>query len=543
MLFKKTFSRRSFLAYSAMTAASFALDSKRIAAYAAEIGPKSNYPTVIIGAGLGGLCCGAHLAKHGFPVKIVDQFHRPGGYACSFDRAGGKYTFDVSLHGTAAKDNAAARILEDLGVLESLTLVELPEIYRLNTPDLSISLPQRDPQKYINMLARHFPSEKEGIQGFIREIVGIAEEGDRLHMKGKYSKFLFPFKYPKLYKVLNKTLADLMNEYVKDPSLQNILGSLWDFHGLPPSKVSGLYYAAAKGDCLKNGTYYVKRRSSDLSYALADIITTAGGQIHYNTMAEKILIKNGSVSGVEVAVGDVIPARAVISNANALDTFKKMLPREAVPKNFLKDLETYRPSLSTFIIWLGLNQDVRERFKASGIQVLSGQGSEADYRACLRAEIDNIPFRISAYDNIYEGYSKPGTSTLRILGLSAYEPWRKFEADYKAGRKKDYYKEKKRWADILIRRAEDLLPGLSSMIEVEEAATPLTNWRFTRNTEGAIYGFEQSVRNAYIKRIDNRTPIKGLYLASAWSNPGGGFSGVLMSGQMTFRKILEDFGA
>ena len=27
--------------------------------------------------------------------------------------------------------------------------------------------------------------------------------------------------------------------------------------------------------------------------------------------------------------------------------------------------------------------------------------------------------------------------------------------------------------------------------EIEESATPLTNWRFTRNTEGSIYGFEQ----------------------------------------------------
>jgi prolycopene isomerase len=79
------------------------------------------------------------------------------------------------------------------------------------------------------------------------------------------------------------------------------------------------------------------------------------------------------------------------------------------------------------------------------------------------------------------------------------------------------------------------------MIEIEVAATPLTNWRFTRNTEGAIYGFEQSVDNAYIKRLEHRTPIKGLYLASAWCHPGGGFSGVLLSGQIAFREMMEDW--
>ena len=153
-----------------------------------------------------------------------------------------------------------------------------------------------------------------------------------------------------------------------------------------------------------------------------------------------------------------------------------------------------------------------------------------------------MPFRISAYDNMYEGYSSAGTSTLRILSLSSYEPWRRFAADYKAGRKKDYYEEKRRWTDTLIRRAEEIIPGLDSMIEVLDSATPLTNWRYTRNPGGAIYGFEQSVNNAYIQRIDHRTPVKGLYLASAWSSPGGGFSGVLVGGQMAFQKIMEDWG-
>ena len=45
-------SRRSFLTISAMTAASFALDWKKIVAYAAGMGPQGNYPTVIIGSGL-----------------------------------------------------------------------------------------------------------------------------------------------------------------------------------------------------------------------------------------------------------------------------------------------------------------------------------------------------------------------------------------------------------------------------------------------------------------------------------------------------------
>jgi phytoene dehydrogenase-like protein len=161
----------------------------------------------------------------------------------------------------------------------------------------------------------------------------------------------------------------------------------------------------------------------------------------------------------------------------------------------------------------------------------------------LKGEVDKGFYAVSVYDNVYEGYSRPGTSTVVLLFLTGYDPWRGFEADYRAGHKQAYRKEKERWAGILIRRAEEeVIPGLSSMIEVKEAATPLTNWRYTRNTEGAIYGFEQSMNNSFMNRIDNRTPIKGLYLASAWGNPGGGYGGVLGAGQQTFHKMMEDWG-
>jgi all-trans-retinol 13,14-reductase len=544
-MLNKRISRRSFLTISAMTAASFALDWKKIGAYAASMGPKSNYPTVVIGSGLGGLCCGAYLSKFGIPVTVVEQHDIPGGYATSFDRGRGKFVFEVSLHGTSINNNPAARILKNLGILEELQLVELPEIYRLRGQNLDILVPRRDPEAYIRLLAQYFPSEEKGIRGFVEEMVGIADEANKLHIKeGKFFKPFFPIQYSRMWNVRKKTLADLLNDYVKNTALQNTLASLWGYYGLPPSKLSGFYYAVATGDYLRNGSYYIKPRSQDLSNALAKAIETQGGKVLLGTSVEKILVKNRGVEGVAISGGKVLPARAVVSNASVLDTFKKMLPQETVPSDYLKKLEEYHPSVSSFIVWLGLNQELRGKIKGFTIHVSSGHGSEADYQSFLKGEVDRGSFAVTIYDNLFEGYSRPGKSTLMLLFLTGYEPWRKFENDYKAGLKKAYQEEKERWTNILIHRAEkEVIPGLSSMIEVKESATPLTNWRFTRNREGAIYGFEQSMNNAFMNRLSNRTPIKGLYLASAWGNPGGGFSGVLRGGEMTFSMMMEDWGA
>ncbi len=103
-------------------------------------------------------------------------------------------------------------------------------------------------------------------------------------------------------------------------------------------------------------------------------------------------------------------------------------------------------------------------------------------------------------------------------------------------------RQKERIAKVLIEQAEkQVIPGLTSMIEVMEVATPLTNVYYTKNPQGAIYGYEQSMDNAYMNRLENATPFRGLYLASAWSNPGGGFQPCLESGATAFKALLKDW--
>ena len=218
------------------------------------------------------------------------------------------------------------------------------------------------------------------------------------------------------------------------------------------------------------------------------------------------------------------------------------LPSKTLPQDYINRINGFQPSISTFIIWLGLNRELSETIKDSRIIISSGRGAEADYISCLKGEIEKVSPSVIIYDNYYKGYSEPGTSTVTIITMCGYKPWQRFESDYKAGRKAAYNKEKERWTRILMQKVEQkAIPGLSSMVEVAETATPLTNWYYTRNPEGAVYGFEQSVDNAFMNRIKNRTPVKGLYLASAWGNPGGGYSGALRGGERTFEQVMKDW--
>lgn len=149
-------------------------------------------------------------------------------------------------------------------------------------------------------------------------------------------------------------------------------------------------------------------------------------------------------------------------------------------------------------------------------------------------------YGLTLYDNLYKDYSPKGKNTLNIITLQGYDFWKKYEADYFKGNKKEYRAEKERIADILIDQVEKtLLPGLRDAIEVKEIGTPLTNVRYTGNYRGAIYGWDQTLDNSGQSRLPHTTPIENLYLSGAWTSPGGGYGGVIWSGLECFGEIMQ----
>ena len=86
------------------------------------------------------------------------------------------------------------------------------------------------------------------------------------------------------------------------------------------------------------------------------------------------------------------------------------------------------------------------------------------------------------------------------------------------------------------------MPGLRDAIEVKEIGTPLTNVRYTGNYRGGIYGWDQTLDNAMPRRLPQSTPIDNLYLSGAWTQPGGGYGGVIQSGLSCFIMVMKNWG-
>lgn len=503
--------------------------------------PKDDYPAVVIGSGLGGLSSAAYLARSGFNVKVIEKNDQPGGYATSFQR--GEFDFEVSLHTTSINDNPAYRLLKELGVLERVEFQKLPELCRVKTPKHDLTLPSADPVAFKKLLARRFPDQERGIDSLVDEMVGIAEEVNKLHKnKIHFVKLLFPFQYRKMWRARNKSLGDLLDEHLTDREIKSVISAIWPYFGLPPSRLSAFYFANAAGEFINKGCHYPRGRSQDISGALVRIIEDHGGEVILGKEVGEIITRRGAAIGVKDTSGHEYSARAVVSNASAPSTFSKMLPEDESTNGYMDKLRTYRPSLSSFVVWLGLDREIKGEIPQAETFLTTGHDPELDYAAALNVDPHNAPLAVTIYDNIIEDYSPPGRTAVTVMFVCGYQYWKKYEADYRAARKDAYIAEKERIAEIIVKRIDEaLVPGIVDMIEELEIATPLTNIRYTGNPEGAIYGYEQSTTNTFMYRIDNRTPIRHLYLASSWGNPGGGFAGALRSGQQTFRCLIDDW--
>jgi len=505
----------------------------------------SGYDAIIIGSGLGGLSCAAAFARKGFKPLVLEQHSVPGGYATTFKRPGG-FVFDVSLHSTSVSErNGMANLISGFPEITDVEFVPHRTLYRAIFPEHDIRVPHKDIAGYIKTLHGHFPDEKEAIDGIFNDIKGLPDDLNRYSAaNGKINFATFAKDFPVLSRAVGQTWGTMVDARTKDPKVKGIVSALWGYFGLPPSKLASIYYALPLYGYLAEGGYYPIGKSQKISDGFVRYIEGHGGKVQLKTRVEKILTKDHEAFGVRTSDGAEITARAVVSNANAYDTVHAMLDEAEFLKDYLARMDKFTASISSFQVWLGLKKDLVGELglKDTEIFYYSGYDMESAYTEAMNADMRNPGFGLTLYDNLYKGYSPQGKNIVNIISLQGYEPWKRFEADYLKGNKDAYRAEKKRIADILIQTAEKMLmPGLSKAIEVMEAATPLTNLRYTSNYRGAIYGWDQTLENSMPRRLGQKTPVRGLYLAGAWTQPGGGYGAVIPSGLQCFGEIMRDW--
>ncbi|MCI5126070.1 MAG: NAD(P)/FAD-dependent oxidoreductase, partial [Candidatus Electrothrix sp. AR5] len=488
--------------------------------------------------GGGGLSCAALLAQGGFRPLVIEKNSRPGGYATSFERGdenGNIFTCEASLHGVTGNPQSQD-LLKKIGVWDKLTIVPHEVSWSSRYPGLPLDLPQPPRNEFgeadVNQaltnayqaLAAMFPDEAMGLGGYMYCWAGLLADiknfyGPEGGMPEDPSQF--PVLYPTWYSIMNKTLDELFQDYnITTPALKAILGQSWPYYGLPPSQIPAWLYLMYTGTYYGYGNLYIAGTSSSLSQALVEVIREAGGKVLLKTeVTEIVLDETGRAAGVKAkkTVGTKPKVRhyyaqSVVSNVAVPLTYNKLIPESARAGlgGYLDLVNSGQPSTSHVNVWLGLDlskdyngtfMEHYEQLRSNSLIYYSFDHDEA-YEALLQCDPTSSGIAISAHDKIIPNHSPDGHLTLTLTMLSGYGPWEAFEEGYLAGEKEAYYAEKSRITEQIINFVEErTLPGLSGLIVMQESSTPLTNVRFTNNTQGAIYGFDQTMDNNGLSRI------------------------------------------
>lgn len=500
---------------------------------------------VVIGAGLGGLSAAAYLAKAGHKVVVLEHHTVPGGYAHEFRR--GKFRFEVALHAMDAVTPGGwvYPVLRDLGVLDRVAFHRLDPLYKIQLPEQTITA-HAELDAYKAELKRHFPHETEGLDSLVAAMLKVAEEVERytrLSEDGKRPRMAeMPELFPNMVAAMTQTWGQFMDAHIGDVKLKAAFSALWGYFGLPPSKVSAGLFILGWVSYHTKGGYYPEGGSMAISRAIEWFIKTHGGQIRYKQTVSAIEMKDGVAVAVCTGKGLRIEADFVISNASPRTTLIDMIGHDHVPEEYMQRIERETPALSNVVIYLGLTRDLNAEGWAHHEHFIEDTYDlDEDYQAVLDGDFDKAGMVLAHYTPADPTCAPPGCSVLVGVCLAPWDygnQWGSAGNLHRYGHSEEYLALKQKAGEALLSRIERVIPGIRDSIKHMEVATPLTNYRYSLNPGGSIYGGEQTVENTFVGRLSHKTPISNLLLAGAWVG-GGGMSTALVSGRTAARIAIS----
>lgn len=481
---------------------------------------RDSYDVVVVGAGLGGLSAAASLARLGKSVLVVEQHEGPGGYAHAFRR--GDYTFDPAIHWTAqAHEGGILDVyLRALGVRDRIDFVRSETQYGVRFPGLAARYPT-GVEQFIEA-SRRDAADPNGVEQFIRVCVEITHESRQAGMRvGLRELDDAVSRFPLAFKYRMATCADVMDEFLGDERDRGLCGVIWPHLGVPPSRASFVVYAGQLTATLEDGPVYPVGGFQQLANTFAAAVELAGGELVYGTRVTKIGVADGRVTGVTLESGQTIAASVVVSNADGRATYEQLIGEEDAPQSTARQLRRLRPGLSAFLLYVATTLDPGDL--AHEVFLYEYWDHEQTFRDVLEGRPGGL---WAAIPTLHDRSLAPEGEHLIVLSsIAPYDvgsPWPR---------------ERERWTELLLAALETMMPGVRDHLSFVESATPLTLESHTLNHRGAIYGWEPTPAQSLGKRLKQRAPIAGLFLAGHWTEPGAGSLRVVYSGMNAAQAI------
>lgn len=521
------------------------------------------YDAIIVGAGHNGLTTAAFLAKAGLNVICVEKNDYIGGaavsrtlyknwiysncsYVCSLLRPEIYRALELHRHGLQVTPyGGSVTFMENGDYFGSYHDAEVAyrEMVRFSRNDADAykrySADTMRQCRFIRDFIMSTPPDPTSFNP--KELLGLMQIGRKLLEMGE----------DRMYETIRfwtMSVADYLDEYFETDVIKaamsgsGIIGTALGIHSPGTAYVLLHHYM---GDVDGNvGTWgFARGGMGAVSESIASAFQANGGELRTEAGVDKILVKNGCVTGVALENGEEIGARTVVSAMDVKRTFLKCMDKSDLPESFYERVRNFKIRGSSGKVNIAL--DGLPTFPALP------EGSSLYYSDMHF--IDSMVRMERAYDDWKDGtWSKDPYIDMVIPTLSdptMAPPGKHFMSCFV--QYCPYQIEGRAWTDAereafgksVIDQIANYSPDFRDLILHAEIRTPQDIESEIGITEGNIFHGELTMDQLLFNRpipgyARYRAPVAGLYMCGSSTHPGGGV--MAAPGANAAREILLD---
>ena len=490
----------------------------------------------VIGAGMGGMCTAARLAKAGYEVNVFESSDRHGG-KCRTEWIG-NYAFDTGpslLTLPAVYRDFFQRTGDVMGRVVELQPVSPSFDYRF-ADGSAVRFANLSRKETLAAIEKAFGNEPaQEWDQLMHQAEAMWDVSREPFIESELRSVLSLLKRPTLLRDLKiiapwKTLRDLK---LKDTRLRNILDRYATYSGSDP-RVAPAVLASIAFVEEAFGAWHIKGGIGKLGDAVYQRCLDRGVKFEFNTQVSQINHDGKSTTGITLADGRKIDCAIVVANADASMVYNKLITGKV--KKLHKEranLDKADPSLAGFSLLLGLrptetptelshhNIFFPKDYDAEFVDIFDRKQPVQDPTIYLCAPQDESMVRHPGHEAWFVLVNAPRHDEGGNEGFN----WNDADFNY-------------RYAMQIISSLEERGISIRDRLEVMEFRTPADLERTVAAPGGAIYGTSSNGARSAFMRAKNRSPLKGLYCVGGSAHPGGGLPLVGLSAEIVTQAIV-----
>ena len=490
------------------------------------------YNVVIIGGGLGGLFCGAILAKEGLQVTVLEKNATIGGGLQTFTRFGEEFDTGMHVVGGLQPGGNIRRICRYLGIEEKVRVKEVDSdcADRLYfAEDQRYYTIAKGREAYVETLAKDFPQERENLKRYVDALFALTEELDLFYLRPMQTDL---FNHSDDFLM---AADDFIAKYISDRRLRSVVAYMNPLYGGKGGHTPAYVHALISVLYINGASRFVGG-SSHFANLLADVIREHGGEVlagegvTWVEVDRRQELGDRRVAYVKTAKGCQYEADWYISDIHPC-TLLKLMDEKAFPKAFRNRMNEIPNSYSAFSLYIKMKEN---NFPYINHSEYFTQRYDEIWNFCHDETSWPMGFLLMTPPEENQG---PWSNKVLVTAPMQFDMVRRWENTTVGLRGEDYEQWKQQRTDELLALVEELHPGFREAVEAVNASSPLTIRDFYGVKEGAICGFSKDCKNIALSQLPVVTKVSNLLLTGQNINLHG-FCGVPLTAINTCEVIL-----